>query len=106
MIDDLEPYRSNNIRRYAKGQHCQLQLNGYCNNNPKTTVLAHAPSLFKGISLKGNDFWSIFSCSSCHDVIDGRIKHNLEEDYIQFKCYSAIEKTLYILFKDRIVSDR
>lgn len=61
------------IRNAARGQTCTLRLPG-CNNNPASTVFAHAPSIDNGMGLKqARDFWGAFACSSCHDKVDGRV---------------------------------
>jgi hypothetical protein len=106
LIDVFNPYRSKKITQHAKGQYCTLQLDGVCNSDTSTTVFAHAPSLFRGISQKGNDYWGFFACSACHDIVDKRVYDNLEDEYIISKCYQAIEKTIYILFQDKILKDR
>jgi hypothetical protein len=59
-------------------QPCTLRLPG-CNNDPETTVFAHAPSIDNGMGLKAaQDFWGAFACSNCHDVADRRV--SLEND--------------------------
>lgn len=61
------------IRQAARGQNCTLRLPG-CNNNPETTVFAHAPSIDNGMGLKqAKDFWGAFACSNCHAVVDSRV---------------------------------
>ncbi len=64
--------RSNKLRKSAKGQQCTIQIPDICNNNPETVVLCHLPSENHGIAYKSDDFWAVYGCSSCHDVIDGR----------------------------------
>ena len=62
------------LRRSARGQDCTLRLDG-CNFNSETTVLAHIRiNRFCGTGLKPPDYMSCFSCSNCHDFIDGRVK--------------------------------
>lgn len=62
------------LRKSARGQNCTLRLES-CNFNPETTVLAHIRmNRFCGTGLKPPDYMSCFSCSSCHDKIDGRVK--------------------------------
>lgn len=64
--------KTSKIRKSAKGEACCLQIHPYCNGNPETTVLAHLPSQHHGIALKSPDWWAVYSCSGCHDVIDSR----------------------------------
>ena len=60
------------IRESARGEDCALQIHPYCNGNPETVVLAHLPSAGHGMALKSPDWWAVYACSSCHDVIDAR----------------------------------
>lgn len=60
------------LRKSAKGQECQVRIPNYCNFNPETTVLAHLNG--GGMGYKKHDLFGAFACSSCHDVIDGRVR--------------------------------
>ena len=60
------------LTRAARNQECTIRLHPYCNGNIETTVLAHAPSPDKGMGIKSPDWWGAFSCSDCHDIVDGR----------------------------------
>lgn len=62
------------LTKAAKGQQCTIQLHPYCNGNPETTVFAHMNCEDKGMGKKSPDFWGADSCSTCHDIIDGRMK--------------------------------
>lgn len=91
-------YRSKALRDSARGRCCTLQIPGICNGNPETTVLCHLPSSTHGMGYKSDDYWAVFGCSSCHDVIDGRIPYDwrpgeLEQTYLQ-----ALHHTLRIWF--------
>ena len=66
----------------AKGQDCTIQLFPYCNFNPETTVLCHAPSEDKGTGIKSPDWWGAFGCSTCHDIVDYRKRVGLSNDEI------------------------
>lgn len=65
-----------NLRRLARGQACLVRIPGHCNRNRSTTVLAHYRLAgYSGIGTKPDDFsWGAWCCSSCHDVVDGRVK--------------------------------
>ena len=58
------------ITKSARGQECQIRLEGICNFNPETTVFAHLPG--GGVGGKVNDIFGSYSCSDCHDAVDGR----------------------------------
>ena len=72
----------------AKGKDCTVRLYPHCNNNPETTVFAHAPSEDKCTSKKSPDWWGAYACSSCHDIVDGRKfiswpKHEIEAAFVE-----------------------
>jgi hypothetical protein len=48
---------------------CALRLS-VCNNDPETTVFAHAPSIDSGMGYKSPDWWGAYACSECHTLID------------------------------------
>ena len=53
-------------------QDCTLRLD-VCNYDPETTVFCHIKSPDNGMGLKqSKDFWGVFACSNCHDVLDRR----------------------------------
>ena len=64
--------KNKKLRDSARGEECALRIHPYCNGNPETTVLCHiGPS---GMGMKAYDHEAVYGCSSCHDVIDGRVK--------------------------------
>lgn len=64
------------LRDSARGEECTLRIYPYCNGDPETTVLCHLPS-GSGMGQKSPDWFAVYGCSSCHDVIDYRIKHDI-----------------------------
>jgi hypothetical protein len=65
--------RQNQLTKAARGRECQIRVPGVCNGNPETTVLAHYRLAgTNGMSCKPNDFQGAWSCSACHDYVDGR----------------------------------
>jgi hypothetical protein len=60
------------LRDSARGEDCTLQIYPYCNGNPETVVLCHLPS-GSGMGQKSPDWFAVYGCSSCHDIIDGRV---------------------------------
>ena len=58
------------LRDSARGQECQVRLPGICNFDRATTVLAHLNG--GGMAMKQSDLFGAYSCSSCHDIVDGR----------------------------------
>lgn len=67
------------LRDSARGEECTLLIQPYCNNNPETVVLCHIPnSINSGTGLKPPDWFAVYACSGCHDIIDYRNPaHNL-----------------------------
>ena len=64
-------WQSKKWRDAAKDQPCTMRL-PCCNNNPETTVFAHASG--SGMGMKADDYNGADMCSSCHDAYDGRIR--------------------------------
>lgn len=59
------------LRKFARGQTCTLRIEGHCNGNAETTVLAHLRGA--GMAVKLNDHLAVHSCNgpgSCHEYID------------------------------------
>jgi hypothetical protein len=92
------------LRKSARGQMCTLQIYPHCNNNPETTVLAHIPSNHKGLGMKSPDYFGVYSCHNCHDVIDGRIKTNLNKEEILRCQLRALERTWSRMIEAGLIS--
>jgi len=92
------------LRKSAKGEECCLAIHPYCNGNTETTVLCHiSSSVSSGAGIKPPDWFGVYGCSSCHDVIDGRIqvdaslgmaKHQIINDALFRTWQRMIEKGL------------
>lgn len=92
------------ITESARGQQCQIRLEGICNHDPETTVLAHAngSAAGKGIGMKAIDVLSAYSCSACHDEYDRRTR-KLEKDYVTLCFWEGHARTLRILAEKGLV---
>jgi hypothetical protein len=63
------------LRDAARGQACQVRIPSICNFNAETTVLAHYRlSGLNGVGMKPLDICGSWTCSDCHNAIDGRMK--------------------------------
>jgi len=82
------------LTKAAKGQECTVNIFPYCNMNPETTVLAHAPCEDKCMSKKSPDFWGADCCSACHDVIDGRTRTDIPSDEIYLCHMRGVYRTI------------
>ncbi len=83
------------LRKLARGKPCQVRVPLHCNGNRETTVLAHYRlSGYSGMGLK-NDNWSFgaWACSSCHDVIDGRVKTDHEQMALRLMHAEGVMRT-------------
>jgi hypothetical protein len=57
---------SEKLRKFAKGQPCQMQ-GPWCNGNNETTVLCHVRRRAgAGANQKPHDFQAYHGCSECH----------------------------------------
>ena len=66
-----------NLRKLARGQECMVRIPGVCNHNSETTVLAHIRHQWLSRGSKPPDICGVWACSNCHDLIDGRTRHNI-----------------------------
>lgn len=72
MFQKHKPIRIQKIRDSARGQECTIN-SPWCNYNPETVVFAHyGEPGEKGTALKPDDTSGAYSCSRCHDWLDGR----------------------------------
>lgn len=73
------------LRKLARGQECQLRLfddhgNRICNGDSNTVVLCHIRrGCVGGIGRKPHDLVGVYACSSCHDVLDGRVIRDVSD---------------------------
>ena len=81
-----------------------VRLQGICNHNPETTVLAHIrmPGI-SGMGMKADDLLGAWACSSCHDAIDRRSHTDLDRDYVRLAHLEGMARTITILRKEGIV---
>ena len=87
--------KQNKFTKSARGEECTLMIYPYCNGDIETTVLCHINSADKGVGIKSPDFFAVFGCSDCHDVIDGKRQVELSKIEI-IKC---IQRGLYRTWK-------
>jgi len=93
-----------NLRKQAKGRDCTVRLQGICNHNPETTVLAHIRMAgLSGMGMKADDLLGAWACSNCHDAIDRRSNTDLDRDYVRLAHLEGMARTITILRKEGIV---
>ncbi len=81
-----------------------IRLEGICNHNPETTVLAHIrlPGV-SGMGLKADDLLGAWACSSCHDAVDRRSNTDLDRDYVRLAHLEGMARTIAQLRKEDII---
>lgn len=95
--------KSKKLRDSARGEDCSINIQGVCNYQPETSIMAHVPSPISGY--KSSDLGgAIICCSSCHDVIDRRVindEFELERDWYILR---AVQVTLNKLYEMGVIS--
>lgn len=99
-------WRSSAYLKEARGQECQVRLEGVCNGNPETVVAAHSNQYIhgKGGALKAHDCFVAWACSDCHRELDTSNRLSYEE-----KCnlwQRAFERTLLAALEQGILRVR
>jgi hypothetical protein len=101
MLKTKPKQKKSKIRQSARGEDCLIRIPGYCNFNSETTVLCHKNG--GGAGMKSNDIHGAYGCSSCHDVIDGRIQTEFTQDEIRVMFYEGIFRTQLILIDKELI---
>ena len=90
-----------NLRKLAKGRDCMIRIDGICNFNPETTVLAHYRMAgLCGIGNKPNNLQGSWACSACHDACDGRTKTAYSRDELRLMHLEGVMRTIDILVRE------
>jgi hypothetical protein len=82
------------ITRSAKGEACSVRLPGICCNDNETTVFAHISGVRFGHGVGKKTSFGAYACVNCHDVLDGRVKHHFERDYLKLVHLEGVIETL------------
>ena len=93
------------ITESARGENCTVRLPNVCNGNPETTVLAHINGIRfgHGVGHKASDIHGAYCCSSCHDVLDGRLRSNFDKDFVKLAHYEGLIETQLKLIKKGLI---
>ena len=89
------------ITKSARGEMCTVRIPQKCNWNPETTVFAHLSG--GGMGMKKSDLNGAYACSSCHDVIDGRVPSDYPKTIIELWHRQAVERTQTILLEKGLI---
>lgn len=81
-----------------------VRLEGVCNHNSETVVLAHIrmPGI-SGMGIKADDLLGAWACSSCHDAIDRRSHMDLDRDHVRLAHLEGVMRTIAQLRKEELV---
>lgn len=91
------------LRKSAQGKPCTLQIFPYCQENRETVVLCHLNSPSKGMGRKSDDFFAVYGCSICHDIIDGRSPTLIDNDEILQCQLRALYRTWAIMVREELI---
>ena len=83
------------LTKSARGEECQVRIQGVCNRNPETTVLAHLNG--GGAGMKNQDFLGAYACSDCHDAVDHRSNKKFSNEFILIAHYEGMVRTQKIM---------
>lgn len=83
------------LRDAAKGMDCQIRVPGICNFNKETTILAHYRLAGTcGVGMKPIDLAGAWSCSDCHDAVDGRSKTAFPRETLDLMHAEGVFRTM------------
>jgi len=84
------------ITKSARGQACTIRLDGcYGGANNETVIFAHLNG--GGMGAKCLDIHGAYSCSSCHDILDGRVPSIHEREFLLLSHLMGMKRTQEIL---------
>ena len=92
------------LRKYAKGQPCQVMLPNVCisGGENETTVLAHLPSF--GVGTKSPDLLAAHCCFQCHQHLDGAVSHDFDRQWLREQFNEGVIRTIRKLYADKVIS--
>ena len=90
------------LRKYAKGQPCQVMLPVCISGGEnETTVLAHLPSF--GWATKSPDLLAAHCCFQCHQHLDGAVSHDFDRQWLREQFNEGVIRTIRKLYADNII---
>ncbi len=79
------------ITKSARGEYCSLRLSDNCQDG-ETVVLCHI-GRDRGMAIKCGDHFAVYGCSSCHEIIDGKVKTIFTAGDLEREKLRALEET-------------
>lgn len=92
--------RSKKIRASAKGEDCQIRVEG-CNRDNNTTVFCHLDG--GGTGGKSSDLFGVYGCSSCHAKVDGAVPSDWNHTVLSLYFYEGMKRTQQILVNKGLI---
>lgn len=87
------------LTKLARGRDCQIRLDGICNRNPETVVLAHFRlSGISGMGIRPPSFLGAWACFACHSVVDRD-----KSDAVQLAFAHGVFRTQAILIREGLI---
>ena len=79
-----------------------VSIDGICNYDPTTVVMAHSNKSRhgKGLGIKAHDIFCALACSNCHSVIDGHTRTEYTKAEIDEFWQRGFERTLLWAFNE------
>ena len=94
--------KNKKITDSARGEDCQVRLEGICNFNPETTVASHLNG--GGMGTKHNDIFIAYTCSACHGCLDGHtFILGMTPDQLKLAHHEGVVRTQYILLEKGLI---
>ncbi len=89
-----------NLRKFAQGKECQIRAYGVCNGDNNTVIWAHVrKGGVGGMGMKPPDLCGVLACSSCHDLLDGRLKTEYTVIQIEAMALHGMCRTMAMVSK-------
>lgn len=96
--------KQDKFTKAARGRDCMIRIEGVCNGNPETTVLAHyRMSGTCGMGIKPNNLQAAWACSACHDVVDGRKPFAVDQEEIRLWHAEGVFRTIDTLISEGVL---
>lgn len=89
----------------AKGKQCTIRMPFVCNFDDATTVLAHLNGIRfgHGVGNKVSDIHGAYSCSACHDAVDGRVTSAYSKIELEHMHLQGVIETQLIMLAEGVI---
>ena len=90
--------KTTKARQIARGKPCMIRIEEMCNGDTETTVLAHYRLAGTcGMGMKPDDEQAAWACSTCHDIVDGRMKTPWAWEILRMWHADGVMRTQYAI---------